>query len=105
MLLLSALAAMSLCLAPNPAFLVCQEAAACTQCKCLQKHPGSLQEAGSPADRLVLVAATSGVCTLRVSPEGRFQMLHSLTRPEGLREGCLPYAAWHLQAPRLGMAE
>ena len=51
------------------------------------------------------MAATSGVCTLRVSPEGRFQMLHSLARPEGLREGCLPYAAWHLQAPRLGMAE
>lgn len=51
------------------------------------------------------MAATSGVYTLRVSSEGRFQMLHSLGRPEGLREGCLPYAAWHLQGPRLGMAE
>ncbi|KAL0018560.1 hypothetical protein WJX77_004866 [Trebouxia sp. C0004] len=60
-------------------------------------HPA--QENGAVYEGLFLAATLGGMLVARVTPDGRFNVLHNLARPPDAREGCLPYPTWRLCTP------
>ena len=58
-----------------------------------------LQENAAIHEGLFLAATLGGMLIARVTPDGRFNVLHNLARPPDAREGCLPYPTWRLRTP------
>lgn len=58
-----------------------------------------LQETAAIHEGLFLAATLGGMLIARVTPDGRFNVLHNLARPPDAREGCLPYPTWRLRTP------
>lgn len=58
-----------------------------------------LQENAAVHEGLFLAATLGGMLVARVTPDGRFNVLHNLARPPDAREGCLPYPTWRLRTP------
>ncbi|KAA6422788.1 MAG: hypothetical protein FRX49_07323 [Trebouxia sp. A1-2] len=57
------------------------------------------QETAAIHEGLFLAATLGGMLIARVTPDGRFNVLHNLARPPDAREGCLPYPTWRLRTP------
>ncbi|KAL0048183.1 hypothetical protein WJX82_009442 [Trebouxia sp. C0006] len=55
------------------------------------------QENAALHEGLFLAATLSGMLVARVTPDGRFNVLHNLARLPDAREGCLPYPTWRLR--------
>ena len=63
-------------------------------------HP--LQEAAA-AESLVLLGGPHALYVGSCALEGRLAILQTIARPPDALPGCMPYAAWHLKAPKQGM--
>ena len=62
-------------------------------------HP--LQEAAA-AESLVLLGGPHALYVCSCALEGRLAILQTIARPPDAPPGCIPYAAWHLKAPKQG---
>lgn len=63
-------------------------------------HP--LQEA-TAAESLVLLGGPHALYVCSCALEGRLAILQTIARPPDALPGCIPYAAWHLKAPKQGV--
>jgi hypothetical protein len=65
----------------------------------ISHHP--LQEAAA-AESLVLLGGPHALYVCSCALEGRLAILQTIARPPNAPPGCIPYAAWHLKAPKQG---
>ncbi len=65
----------------------------------VSRHPP--QEAAA-AESLVLLGGPHALYVCSCALEGRLAILQTIARPPDAPPGCIPYAAWHLKAPKQG---